>query len=96
MDVRIDSFCGSEAWCSSGRRCLKLARKAQCTSRRGGQDSGGACAAYVKRMTQQFDPTISKYMGRLGLLRRRRWKTLKNMFMCKQPTIPLSSAAEKK
>ena len=28
-----------------------------------------------KRMTQYCDPTISKYMGRLGLMRRRRWRT---------------------
>jgi len=29
--------------------------------------------AYAKRMTQYCNPTISKYMGRLGLTRRRRW-----------------------
>ena len=27
------------------------------------------CNAYAKRMTQYCDPTISKYMGRLGLTR---------------------------
>jgi len=52
------------------------------------------CNAYAKRMTQQSDPTISKHMGRLGLMRRRRWRTLKNRCVCKYLTILLSSDAE--
>jgi len=41
------------------------------------------CNAYEKHMTQKFDPTISKYKGRLGLTRRRRWRTSENRCMCK-------------
>ena len=41
------------------------------------------CNAYAKRMTQQCDSTISKYMGRLRLTRQRRWRTLENKCMCK-------------
>jgi len=37
----------------------------------------------AKCTTQECDPIISKYMGRLGLTRRRRWRTLENKCMCK-------------
>jgi len=49
----------------------------------GKNDSWRMCNAYAKRMTQQCDPTISKYMGGLGLMRRRRWRTSENKCMHK-------------
>jgi len=39
-------------------------------------------AAHVQRICEAH-PTISKYMGRLGLTRRRRWRTLDTKFVCK-------------
>ena len=48
MDFWTDQFCGREAWCSSGKWILWQARKAQCTSKEKGQDSGGACATYIR------------------------------------------------
>jgi len=37
-----------EAWCSNGRWFLQQARKAWCTSRGKGQDSGGACTTHMR------------------------------------------------
>jgi len=48
MDVWTDLFCGNKAWCSSGRQFLYQALKAQCTSRKEGLDSGGACATHMR------------------------------------------------
>jgi len=43
--------------------------------------------AHVQRICEAHDTVmqsyVSKYMGRLGLTRRRRWRTLENKWMCK-------------
>jgi len=58
--------------------------------------------AHVQRICEAHDTEVRsyylhlKYMSRLGLMRRRRWRTLENKFMYKSLTIFLSSAAEER